>query len=195
MVNTKCIGEHGEKMTIVVDTREQAPFDFLQCGADIETARAALSTGDYSLAGLETRIAVERKSLFDLVQCLGAGRARFERELQRAAALESFCVVVESTWQALVDGKYRSNLNPGAACASIAAFSARYGIAFHFAGNRAQAERYTALYLRQYLRGKAHELDAIRQALGADFSGMRIKGAGAIADAHTGTHEGAQELF
>ncbi len=174
-------------MTILIDTREKAPFSFLQCGADISTERAALTVGDYALAGLADRVAVERKSLPDLVLCLGAERSRFERELQRAAALESFSVVVEAGWQALADGKYRSNLNPGAACASIAAFSARHGISFMFAGNREQAERYTALFLRQYLRGKAHDLDAIRKAMGAEYPGMRIKGADAQA--------GAQELF
>ena len=152
-------------MTILVDTREQAPFSFLACGADIETARAALPIGDYSLAGLQSRVAVERKSLPDLVQCLGTDRERFERELLRAAALDAFCVVVESSWQALADGKYRSRLNPGAACASVGAFMARYHIPFFFAGSRTQAEAFTALFLRQWLKGKAHDLDAMRAAL------------------------------
>ncbi len=152
-------------MRILIDTREQAPFDFLRCGADIETERAALPIGDYSLAGLQDRVAVERKSLPDLTRCLGAERERFERELLRAAALDSFCVVVEAPWQALADGKYRSRLNPGAACASVGAFMARHRIPFFFAGSRTQAEAFTALYLRQWLKGKVHDLDAMRAAL------------------------------
>ena len=152
-------------MRIIIDTREQAPFDFLGCGADIETERAALPIGDYSLAGMADRVAVERKSLPDLVQCLGADRERFGREFLRAAALDAFCVVVEGRWEDLTAGKYRSRLDPGAACASVRAFMARHGIPFFFAGSRAQAETFTALYLRQWLRGKAHELDALREAV------------------------------
>lgn len=152
-------------MIILIDSREQRPFDFLSCAADIEVERGTLDTGDYSLAGLEHKIAVERKSLSDLVQCLGAERDRFTRELQRARALEAFAVVVESSWQDLISGKYRSRLNPGAAAASVAAFSARYGTAFHFAGTRANAESYTALFLRQFLKGKVHEMEAVKNVL------------------------------
>ncbi len=34
-----------------------------------------------------------------------------------------------------------------------------------FAGSRVQAEAFTALFLRQWLKGKAHELDALREAV------------------------------
>lgn len=189
------INHDGTGLKIVIDTREQLPFSFHQWGEDIETARAALPTGDYSVAGLENRIAIERKSLADLVQCLGRDRTRFAKELLRARALESFCVVIESSWQDMAAGKYRSNLDPGAACASVAAFMARYHIPFFFAGSRAQAERFTVLFLRQYLRGKARELNIIRQAMGAGLSGNGITGAIVQADAHTGAHAGIQGLF
>lgn len=154
-------------MKVVIDTREQKPFTFLQCGMDIETAAGTLPIGDYSIAGLENHIAVERKSLPDLVQCLGRERERFAREMMRAAALESFAVVIEAPWQALAEGKYKGNLNPGAACASVAAFTARHRIPFFFAGTRGMAERFTAVFLRQYLKGKEHELQAVNAALQA----------------------------
>ena len=54
-------------MKIIIDSREQRPFDFLSQNGDIETERGTLDTGDYSVAGLESRVAVERKSLADLV--------------------------------------------------------------------------------------------------------------------------------
>jgi hypothetical protein len=92
-------------MKIIVDSREQAPFTFQHekyAGTIVEAG--TLDTGDYSLAGLADKIAVERKSLPDLAQCLGRERERFERELQRAAALDAFAVVVESTWGELAGG-------------------------------------------------------------------------------------------
>ena len=128
-------------MKIVVDTREQAPFPFqYEKYAEVEVIHGSLDTGDYSLAGLTDRVAVERKSLPDLVACLGRERERFERELQRAAALDAFAVVVEASWAELAAGNYRSQLNSHAACQSVLAFSCRYRVPFLFAGSRAGAE-------------------------------------------------------
>ena len=153
-------------MKIIIDTREKAAFDFLSQNGDIETERGTLALGDYSLAGLTDRVAVERKSLADLVMCLGTERERFQRELMRAAALEAFAVVVEASWQDLAAGKYRSKLSPGAGMASVLSFMARHRVPFLFAGNRENAEAVTVGFLRQYLRGKEHELRAVQEAVG-----------------------------
>ena len=79
--------------------------------------------------------------------------------------MESFCVVVEASWNALAKGRYNSRLNPAAACASVIAFMARYRIPFLFAGDRSNAEAVTADFLRQYVKGKAHELKAVQAAV------------------------------
>ncbi|MDD2967544.1 MAG: ERCC4 domain-containing protein [Desulfovibrionaceae bacterium] len=84
-------------MRVIIDSREQSPFAFHNEKYGVEKAVGTLSIGDYSLAGLEDHIAVERKSLPDLVLCLGRERDRFERELQRGAALDAFCVVCEGS--------------------------------------------------------------------------------------------------
>ena len=53
------------QVTIVVDTREQEPYGF---NPDlVRPVRRALPAGDYSVAGLEETIAVERKTLDDFV--------------------------------------------------------------------------------------------------------------------------------
>lgn len=151
-------------MRVVIDTREQAPFAFN--GYEAEVLAGTLPTGDYSLAGLEDRVAVERKELGDLVACLGRERERFERELQRAAGLDAFMVVVESPWEALAKGNYRSALNPHAACQSVLAFQARYRIPFLFAGSRAAAEYATWGFLRQYLESARKRLKGLLAAHG-----------------------------
>lgn len=152
-------------MKIIIDTREQIPFAFTcKRYEDVETERASLLTGDYSLAGLTDRVAIERKELGDLVQCLGRERARFERELQRAAGLDFFAVVIEGTWHDLAHGEYRSQLNPHSACQSIAAFTARYRIPFMFAGSRGGAEYCTWSLLRQYLESARKRYAAIVKA-------------------------------
>jgi hypothetical protein len=156
-------------MRIVIDTREQAPFAFKHekyIGVVIEPG--ALDTGDYSLAGLTDKVAVERKSLPDLVACLGRERERFERELQRAAALDAFAVVVEASWTELAAGQYRSQLNPHAACQSVAAFMARHRIPFLFAGSRAGAEYVCWSFLHQYLKSARKRFKSIVKAHGGD---------------------------
>lgn len=155
-------------MLILVDNREQRPFPFSGPryeGVEVETG--TLAAGDYSLAGLADRVAVERKELSDLVQCLGRERERFERELQRGAALDTFAVVVEASWADLAGGKYRSRLNPHAACQSVAAFMGRYRAPFLFAGSRAAAEYVTWSFLRQYLESARRRWHSIVKAHGS----------------------------
>ena len=156
-------------MRVTVDSREQAPFAFQHekyAGTVVEAG--ALDTGDYSLVGLADRVAVERKSLPDLVACLGRERERFERELQRAAALDAFCVVIEAPWADLAAGQYRSQLNPHSACQSVLAFACRYRIPFLFAGSRAGAEYVTWGFLRQYLESARRRWGSIVKAHGEE---------------------------
>ena len=94
-------------MRIIQDSREQAPFAFNSPRYEGVTVEAgALQVGDYSLHGLTDKVAVERKELADLVQCLGRERERFERELQRGAALDAFAVVIEAGWTELSGGHF-----------------------------------------------------------------------------------------
>ena len=68
---------------ILFDSREQLAYGFERY--DCEVMQAALPVGDYSLPGFEDRIAIERKSLDDLIACLmGTNRDRFERELAKS---------------------------------------------------------------------------------------------------------------
>ena len=153
-------------MTILIDTREQRPFTFEHERYDVQIQPGTLITGDYSLRGLEDKVAVERKSLPDLVQCLGRERERFERELQRGAALDAFAVVVEGSWSDLANGNFRSQLNPHAACQSVLAFMSRYRVPFLFAGSRAAAEYVTWGFLRRYREGARKRWASIVKAHG-----------------------------
>mgnify|MGYP001048695011 CR=1 FL=1 len=86
--------------TIVIDTREQSPFVFAQM--DVPTERRALATGDYSIAGLEDKITIERKSLIDLFGSCGRGRTRFEAEIERMATFQHAAIVCEADWQTIL---------------------------------------------------------------------------------------------
>ncbi|RPH47035.1 MAG: hypothetical protein EHM91_06585, partial [Planctomycetota bacterium] len=70
-----------DRVPIVVDTREQRPYRFDP--QFVVVTRRALPAGDYSIAGHETAVAIERKSLGDFVTSVIHERERFERELAR----------------------------------------------------------------------------------------------------------------
>lgn len=97
-------------MTVVVDTREQRPFSFDP--ARVTTIRGTLPVGDYSIAGHELEVVVERKSLQDYVGSITQGRARFFRELERLALYDYAAIVVEGSLEDLVVGNYRSAASP-----------------------------------------------------------------------------------
>lgn len=94
-----------ESVPIIIDTREQNPYSF----SGFNTCRATLSTGDYSVAGMErSGVAIERKNLMDAVGVCGAGRSRFMRELDRLKAFEVGIVLIESTWRTIEEGTWKT---------------------------------------------------------------------------------------
>ena len=136
-------------MIILCDSREKTPYTFTKYGATVE--RATLSTGDYSVAGLEQAAAVERKSLDDLVGCLmGDNRRRFERELMRGFMLDFFCVVIEGDLADVKARRYRSAMKPHSVLQSVCAFSVRYRVPFLWVGSREAGEYMTFSLLEKY---------------------------------------------
>jgi len=125
---------------VVVDTREQLPYSFGGLRADvsygagssatlmIELVAGTLGQGDYSLAGFERRLAVERKSIADLFNTLGQGRDRFVRELERMQeALDFAAIVVEADWARILnDPPPFTELSPKIVHRSVIAWQQRY---------------------------------------------------------------------
>jgi ERCC4-type nuclease len=137
-------------MRILIDTREQNPLTFERF--QVETERATLPAGDYSIAGFQDRVAIERKELNDLIACLMNGnRDRFERELAKLRFYDLAAVVVEASLEDVSNGRYHSEMKPHAALQSIFAFTVRYRVPFVWAGNRAGAEYATYSLLEKYL--------------------------------------------
>jgi ERCC4-type nuclease len=149
-------------LQIIRDTREQNGFEF--AGFPCTVTAGTLEAGDYALAGFERRVAIERKSIQDLVGCLTGERPRFERELQRLKAMDAAAVVVEQPQSVLRLGHFRSRMDAGAAWQSCLALSMRYRIPFWFCDSRADAEAVTFNFLRHFARDRWRELQALRLA-------------------------------
>lgn len=138
-----------QKIRIIQDSREQCGYGFSRF-PDVVCEVGALETGDYSLPGFTDRIAIERKTLDDLIGCLSKDRERFEKELSRARNFEHFAVVIEASLPPIMAGRYRSRMNSNSVLQSIAAFSIRYGVAFLFCGDRPGGEFITYSLLSKY---------------------------------------------
>ena len=131
-------------MVIVVDSREQRPYEYP--GAITK----ALASGDYSIAGLEASVAVERKSKADAYNSLGYGRDRFRREVERLAGYDFAAIVVEDSVPSFLHPPPHSRMRPQSALGSLIAWSVRYRVPVLFAGDREHGQALTRKLLEMY---------------------------------------------
>lgn len=153
--------------TLIVDTREQDPLTF----HNLPSERGTLTTGDYSVRGLEHLLCIERKSLPDLLQCVTSERERFERELHRMQAYRFRHVVIEATAAALERGGWRSKVGPASVYGSVCAWSLRFDVHMNFVGDHDAAGRWVERICFQAARQVARELEACA-AFAADVLGV-----------------------
>lgn len=86
------------KPTILVDSREQRPLSFANFQNWVAGERVvALPVADYSIEGMESLVALERKSLEDLIGTLTQNRARFFRMCEKMTAYRWRAILVEAT--------------------------------------------------------------------------------------------------
>lgn len=140
-------------VTAIVDSREQTPLDL----SPLRMVTAKLNTGDYSVRGLEYLVSIERKSLNDLLICIGKERTRFENQLGRLRNFETRAVVVECTWSDLERGQWPSRVTVESAVGSVLAWNSR-GIPFLFCGDHAATGRAVAKILHVAARKRWREL-------------------------------------
>ncbi len=121
---------------ILVDSREKAPWHFRGLHANasdggepilVRTEYAYLQTGDYTIEGCKSRVAVERKSKADAYGSFGNWRARFEKELERLDAMDFAAVIIECDWRELMLAPPNfSKLQPMTIHRSVIAWEQRY---------------------------------------------------------------------
>lgn len=145
-----------DDLTILVDSREQRPLRF----RNVKSERATLITGDYSVrcgdSDLRDTVAIERKSIPDLVSSLSTGRERFEREMSRLARIRWRFLVIEGELREIAAGTRFSNLTPAQIISPLLSWQMKYDLHVIPAISRAWAARIVELLLahcaRHYLR-------------------------------------------
>ena len=138
------MGTPDEGFVVVVDTREQKPYRYGR------SLRGTLPAGDYSIRGLESRVAVERKEKADAYGSLGRGRARFEREVARLSAYDYAAVVIEADLADFLEAPAFSGMRPRAAVNTLVSWSVKYGVHVFFAGSRPLARALTYRILEKF---------------------------------------------
>jgi ERCC4-type nuclease len=135
---------------VLVDTREQKPFDFSRfAGWFSGIEKRALALGDYSIAGLEDTCVVERKDLDDLVHSFTVDRAVFIDRLRRMSFFAHRLLVVTAALSQIKSPYLHSATNPNRIVQSLIALLAGLGVPFVTTENHELGEEIVASYLYQ----------------------------------------------
>jgi DNA excision repair protein ERCC-4 len=140
---------------LVIDTRENTPL-FISGSLlkGLNVVRDTLSAGDYSIRGFESKIAVERKTISDLLGCLGNERERFKIELEKLRAYEWKAIAVEGTEDELLQYHDFSLMDPNSVRQSVVSINIRFGIQFYFNQKRSGIERWILDHFLKFYRVK-----------------------------------------
>ena len=132
------------KTTVLIDTREQAPWEL---PPGVATLRATLDAGDYTTLRLQGIAVIERKSVSDFAGSITRGRERLEDELRRLRGYRWRCLIIEGD----VGHVWRDhNVHAHSVIGTVASFYARFEAPCLFAGTRAAATRLAFGILRRW---------------------------------------------
>jgi ERCC4-type nuclease len=151
------------KPVLVIDSREgTGGYTFERFARWIAgTKRRALANGDYSVAGLERVVTIERKSPADAVSSVMPPlRAGFLARCERMARYRRRAIVIEASYAAMrssYEWFTESQAHPNAVVGSYLAIQERWGIPVHFVDGPVLAEELVAhlltkFYVRRWLR-------------------------------------------
>jgi ERCC4-type nuclease len=137
--------------TIITDTREKRPYKW------DNSIVGTLKTGDYTVQGYESQVAIERKSKADAYGSIGGGRKRFEREFERLSGYEYAVLVIECTYRDFLITPIHSKLNSKVAINTLYSWSIKYGVNIWFADNREYGKKLVYGLLEMFWRIKENE--------------------------------------
>ena len=135
---------------VLVDTREQMPFDFSPFTAWFSgIEKRALALGDYSVVGLEEACVVERKDLDDLIHSFTAERSVFVDRLRRMISYPHRLLVITATLSQIKSPYPHSWTNLNRIVQSLIALLAGLRVPFVTTENHELGEEIVASYLYQ----------------------------------------------
>lgn len=148
-------------MKIIVDTREQQPWDFSIFG--YEMVRATVNTGDYTIEGHEKLIAIERKkSTGELALNLGKKSKQFEAEMERMLQYRFRYIICEFPSERFIEFPKGSTIPPKLwpkvrmngkfMFSKLMRWCEHYGVEAIFCNNRGEAEAEAARLIGEAIK-------------------------------------------
>ncbi len=137
------------KIPLIVDTSEPVGHAWALDDDVFAAERKSLMTGDYSIAGLEDAVTIERKTLGDAVNTVIHEWTRFRKTLYRMAGMDHAIVVVEASIDDIMAHRYESDAEPLSVLGRLVGITVDHGIPVVFAGSRAMAELFAERWLLQ----------------------------------------------
>jgi len=139
------------KPTVVIDSSEHMGYTFGRfTNWFAGTVRKRLPTGDYTLLGMEKEIAIERKTIPDLVNSIIQERGNFISRCEKLATFKKKCFIIEGSLSELKTPYRESHAHPNAVLGSLIAAQERWDIPVHFLDNFLLAEEFVASMLSKY---------------------------------------------
>lgn len=135
--------EFPDGFALKIDTRERAPL-FLgkRPLKGLSIVRDTLAVGDYSIKGCEDEIAIERKSLGDLYNCMGKDRKRFMVQMDKLSKLFRKWLLIEGTEEETHTPQEYSTIHPNSVRGTLVSIDVRYGIPIYFSPSKKNSERF-----------------------------------------------------
>jgi ERCC4-type nuclease len=149
-------GARDARLPIVIDTREVKNWTFEP--KQVVVHRKALPAGDYSILGLEDRLAIERKGLADLVSTVIHDWIRFRKELNRLSGYDVACVAVEANLDQVFRHEYESEALPNSVLGRVNGIFLDHGIPVFWWSNPRTAADMAHRFLLLAWRKLAHDL-------------------------------------
>jgi len=134
-----------DAITVIIDTRERDPYKF--DSRLIKEVRLKLLAGDYTVAGMEDVIAIERKTRDDFVGTVMQEYDRFKRELERLQKYIRALIVVEANLSEIGNHDYYSTADPEAVIRRKAEIEVNFGVPVQFCSDRQHACRFVQNFL------------------------------------------------
>lgn len=123
------------KPVVLVDTREKQPLPLLMWHANWIGGEkvVTLKTGDYSVEGMESLLALERKSMPDVIAATMTYRERFIRNCERLAEFKYKALLIEASYEDMKTSyqdfeELCTEAHPNAVCGTLDAIEVKFGI-------------------------------------------------------------------
>jgi ERCC4-type nuclease len=122
-------------ITILYDTREKTPWTGKELGPEFQFIKTTLTTGDYTIKGMEKHLRIERKaSISELENNLSTkkNRERFNRAMKRLGEYPYRCLIITDDASTIYLRRYRSQMTADMMAKLLADVSINYGVPLFF---------------------------------------------------------------